>query len=82
MYLLGAQSRRSDPERDDPAASVAYDPMFSALRGQYLESEIRAGILAMAHDNFDERLDDPRWLDLKASLARMTIVAPGVWTDS
>jgi GNAT superfamily N-acetyltransferase len=64
------------PAADRPSRSVTYDPMFFVLHGEVDVDEIRAGILEMARDNFDERPRDPRWTRLQNSLENLTIVAP------
>lgn len=64
------------PAADDARRSIAYDPMFFALRDKFDENQIRDGVLLMAADNFEDSPDDPRWLSLRQSVERATIASP------
>jgi len=64
------------PAADDRERSLTYEPMFFALHDSFDRTEIGVSIVAMARDNFESRPDDPRWLRLRKSIGRMTIVAP------
>ena len=67
------------PAADEPLRSLSYDPMFYLLDGSRERMDIafvRKSVLEMARDNFANQPADPRWAALKASTARMKIVAP------
>jgi hypothetical protein len=65
------------PAADDAtgAASIGYHPMFVPLRGEPDPDEVRAGVLAMASDEYGPDHDDPRWLAL-TSATDIEIISP------
>lgn len=64
------------PAADDPNDSVAYDPMFFALRDTDDREAVESAVALMASDTYADRPDDPRWKRLRDSLTRAVIVPP------
>ena len=61
------------PAAGDASVSLAYDPMFVALHDSFDPEEVARGIVAMAEDSYLDRLTDPRFLQVQASVTGMVI---------